>query len=206
MRRRTAINSIVKYLSDKDICLFCGRSLCLYGYQTEYPVSYYIYDVNGVALSIGLGIAINTNKRVFCFIDDSELLYNIDIIQQIGVSKLKNIFIIVVKSGRYMDDGKHPTIFDSISSPRGIFLNSGFIVHDYTKYINNKNFKTMSNVLSRIVGPLVIFVSTDNYYDFDYDVFLSIPFTDINKSFVDKIVDKETALFDPPFIDNVGVD
>jgi hypothetical protein len=54
-----------------------------------------------------------------------------------------------------------PTIFKNISAPKGVLFSMGFLVHDYTKYIEKFESKKLINILEKTIGPVTIMISVD---------------------------------------------
>ena len=159
MKRKTTVKNILSYINSNDVVIFLGSGLSKESYSYDKDGYFYIKEDNCDGLAIALGIAMNTDKRVFVFCNDSDLLKNISYMLNIAVSGCKNIFIIILNSGKYQESGGQPTIFDSISAPKGVLFNMGFVIYDYTNYLKNKNsMKELRQLIERNIGPVVIFI------------------------------------------------
>ena len=159
MKRKTVIKTILSCLKDNDIVIFLGSGLSKEAYNYDRDGNFYIQDNNSNGLSIALGIAMNTDKRVFVFCNDSDLLKNINHMINISVSSCKNIFIVILNSGKYQESGGQSTVFNSISAPKGVLFSMGFLVFDYTNYLKNKSsLKELGQLIERGVGPISIFI------------------------------------------------
>ena len=162
MKRYSAIRVFVKSLEPGDIGIFIGDGLCKEAFVYERPGNLYLPSYDNM-ISLSLGMAMCTNKRVFIFCDDNYLIKNMSEIAQIAVSKCSNIYLIVLVSGYYMDIGKFPTIYNSITAPQNVMFNMGFIVHNYTRHFKNiKNTEKEINAIWRKAkGPLAGVVNLD---------------------------------------------
>jgi len=107
-------------------------------------------------LSLSLGMAMCTNRRVFIFCNDSYFIRNMSEIAHMAVSRCQNIYLVVMVSGYYMDIGNLPTIYNSITAPQNVMFNMGFIVHNYTRHFKGlKNpTKEINAIWKKSKGPL----------------------------------------------------
>ena len=68
----------------------------------------------GHSLSISLGLALNTKKKVLCLIGDGALLMKLGSIATIFDKKPKNLDIVVLNNKCLESTGKQPTSFEAI--------------------------------------------------------------------------------------------
>lgn len=157
MKRYGMVKLFSGAMEDGDVGIFIGDSLCKEAYVCHRMGNLYLPTYDN-AFSLGLGIAMNTNRRVFIFCDDTYLLRNMPEVFHIGVSKCKNIFIVIFISGIYSDSIKHPTIFKSVRSIIGVIFNIGFSVHDYKLHFKNirNPIKEIKSTWKKIIGPLAV--------------------------------------------------
>ena len=157
MKRYGMVKLFSGAMEDGDVGIFIGDNLCKEAYVCHRPGNLYLPTYDN-AFSLGLGIAMNTKRRVFIFCDDTYLLKNMTEVFHIGVSKCKNIFIVTFISGTYYDNVKHPTIFKGIRSIIGVMFNIGFSVHDYKLHFKNirNPIKEIKSTWKRIIGPLAV--------------------------------------------------
>ena len=159
MKRKTVIKTILSFIKGNDVAIFLGAGLSKEAYKYDRDGNFYIQDNNSNGLAIALGIAMNTDKRVFVFCNDSDLLKNISYMLSIAVSNCKNIFVIILNSGKYQESGGQSTIFDGISAPKSVLFSIGFLVFDYTNYLRNKtSTKELGQLIERNIGPIAIFI------------------------------------------------
>jgi hypothetical protein len=161
MKRFSAIRELTKVLNESDVAIFSGADMCKEAYQYDKPGYFYIEDSFGIATSFGLGVALSTDKRVFVFVGEGDLLRDLTAVGQAGASKCKNLFIVVLDNGGYQHAGNFPNIFDSFLSKKGVFYNIGCLVHDFTVNIKNRYLVEVRAAVERIRGPMVILVEVD---------------------------------------------
>lgn len=205
MKRYNVIKIFLSCIEDNDVVIFAGSNLSKEAFQFDREGNFYIEDTDAIALSVTIGIAMSTDKRVFLICEDSTFLKDFGSAAQAAVSKCKNIFYLILNSGYYQDSGKHPTIFNEISGLKGVLFNLGFVVHDYTAYLKNKNsINYMKNIVKTIRGPLVIFINIDvgikkKINDIKYT---KVELKNRICSFINKKEDG-TSLFIPPALNNM---
>jgi len=157
MKRFTLNRLFLSLLNDNDVVVITGKGLCEEAYRYDKKGYFYIKKSNGIASSVALGIAMNTDKRVFVLCSDYEFLKEVGAAPQIGASKCRNIFYVLFDEGIYSDDGGVPTIFRELPSPLSIFFNCSFGFSDYSNFFYNKgSLKTLKSTLDMSEGPRVI--------------------------------------------------
>lgn len=201
MKRQPVLRRLLSALSDNDVAVI-SNSLIKEAFEYDREGSFYINGTSTMAASFGLGLAIGIKKRVFVFVSDGEFLKEFGVAAQIAVSKCRNIFYIILSSGRYQSSGGQPTIFKELSSPKGFLFNLGFLVHDYTNYFKNKSSeKSIPKIISRVKGPLAILVDVDEGIKKNLNE-LSYSETELKERLISFMAndDLETSLFEPPII------
>lgn len=161
IKRYTFIRTVNQVLLEEDIGIFVGSDLCKEAFVYDRPGNLYISDSIPYSISMALGIAMTTKNRVFLFCNDAYVLNNLSEMAHVAVSKCSNIFIIVHRSGMYLNKKGLPTIFDGLSNPHGLFFNMGFKVHDYSRSLSNKtnHVKELREVWKGVLGPLVVLLT-----------------------------------------------
>ncbi len=161
MKRQPIIRRLLEALNDNDVAVI-SNNLSKEAFEYDRPGNFYLSGTSTIAASFGLGLAIGTKKRVFVFVSDGEFLKDFGVASQLAVSKCKNIFYVILHSGKYQSSGGQPTIFREIHAPKGLLFNLGFLVHDYTHYFKNRSSeKAVSKIIDRVRGPLAILVAVD---------------------------------------------
>lgn len=158
MKRFSAIKELSKILTDSDIAIFSGSEMCKEAYQYDKPGYFYVENSFGLTVSFALGIALSTDKRVFVFVGEGDLLRELAVIGQVGASGCKNMFVIILDNGGYQQAGNFPNIFDRFLSKKGVLFNSGCLVHDFTVNLNNRYLVEIRAAVERIRGPMVILI------------------------------------------------
>jgi hypothetical protein len=158
MKRFSVVRIFNQKLLPTDAAIFFGKELCKEAYKYDRSGNLYIED-DTTSLSLGLGLAISSTKRVFVFCTDVRLLEDLGIIVQMGVSRCLNIFMVVLSTGTHMDVGNYPSIFGILKSPKGLLFNAGVVTHDYTQQIKIGTFeKDLDAIVPTIKGPLIALV------------------------------------------------
>jgi hypothetical protein len=199
MKRYSVIKNFTNLLKDNDIVIFSGKNMCKEAYQYDKPGYFYIDDTFGMSVSFALGVAMSTDKRVFVFVGEGDLLRELAVLGQVAVSKCKNMFVIVLDNGVYQSAGNHPNIFDSFMSKKGFIYNLGCLVHDFTFHFNDKYFVEVQSAVDRIRGPMIILIDVDKSVKKGTSNYKLVPIKQKNK-FTKFVQNKElgTELFTPP--------
>jgi hypothetical protein len=194
MKRHGMVKLFNTTMDNGDIGIFIGDSLCKEAYSCHRPGNLYLSSYDDV-FSLGLGIAMNNDRRVFIFCDDTYLLKNMTDVFHIGVSKCKNIFIVIFISGTYSESIKNPTIFKSVRSIIGVLFNIGFSVHDYKLHFKNirNPVKEIKSAWKNIIGPLIVVAEPENGIKLFSDFFPAEKESLLN--IIDFIHDKKTIAY-----------
>jgi len=161
MRRYTLIKNFIGSLKDNDVAIISGKEMCKEAYQYDRPGNFYIQDACGLSQSFALGMAMCSNKRIFILTGEGDLLRELAVLSQMSASKCSNIFLVIVDNGIYQTAGKLPNIMESMRSKRGVMLNIGLVVFDFTVYLRGKEFKKMELFMQNLRGPVVLFFDID---------------------------------------------
>ncbi len=73
------------------------------------PQNFYMLGSMGLASSIGLGLALSTNKRVIVLEGDGSALMNLGALATIGANQPKNYVLIIIDNEAYGSTGFQPT-------------------------------------------------------------------------------------------------
>jgi len=107
---------IVSGFFDNEIVVASLGDICpeLY-YVKDRGLNFYVIAALGQASSVGLGMAINTLKRVYVIDGDGSLLMNPNILCEISSLRPSNLTLIVLDNGTYSTTGNQKTpAYDSI--------------------------------------------------------------------------------------------
>jgi hypothetical protein len=164
MKRFTGVRILTQATSESDVAVFIGKEICEEAAPYLSSGSYLMFsDEEDYLLSMTLGMAMCTDKRVFVFCEEHYFIRNLSEVLQIGVSKCRNLFIIFFCSGEYIAAPGLPTVFDSANNQHGIFYNMGMLVHDYKnqfKFSRNP-IKFVRETWDRVKGPIAIIMKTE---------------------------------------------
>lgn len=163
MKRQSIIRLFTSYLTENDLAIFAGNNICKEANLYDREGNFYIEDETGIGLSLALGIAMCTDKRVFIFCDDYYFLKELSAVIHMSLSKCKNIFLVILISGEYQHSGGHnPTIFNAINAPKTVLFGAGFLINDYTKHFNEfPSSKSVKSLLTSLYGPVAITIYMD---------------------------------------------
>lgn len=116
MKRSEAIKTILDLLNDDDLAVFSTGMICREAFAIkDRPSNFYMLGSMGLASAIGLGLALNTDKRVVVFDGDGALLMNLGILAQVGALQPKKLIHIVLDNGTYGSTGGQSSIARQVS-------------------------------------------------------------------------------------------
>jgi thiamine pyrophosphate-dependent acetolactate synthase large subunit-like protein len=160
MRRFKVIKKILALLEYEDIALFTtgmiGREAF---FAKDRESNFYMIGSMGLASSVGLGIAMNTERRVFVFDGDGSALMDLGTMAMIGALKPRNLIHIVLDNESYQSTGGQPTISNVID------LAKIAISCNYVNIFKITDAKDLENVFSEKIylpGPNFILIKISN--------------------------------------------
>lgn len=200
MKRYRVVKDFLLCLKDNDVAIFSGKDLSREAFQYDRKGNFYISDAPGLASSLAIGMAMNTDKRIFVFCGDGDFMLELGAAAQMAVSKCENIFYVVFDNGCYQASGCQPTIFRELASIMGVIFNFGFVTHKFTKHFEKKiSVSKMSKTIANLRGPSAIIIEVDKGYkkglrDVSYSK------VELKNNISDFIRNRElgTSLFVPP--------
>ena len=162
MKRYNVVKLFSSYLKKDDLIIFAGINICKEAYLNDREGNFYIEDETGIGISLALGVALNTEKRVFLLCDDYYFIKDLSAVLQASLSGCKNLFLVVLNSGEYQYSGHNPTTFRSIPAFKTIMFGAGFLINDYTRHFSSaQRAKGAKNLLENLHGPVFIVVDID---------------------------------------------
>jgi hypothetical protein len=162
MTKKNIIKQYISFLTKNDIIIFAGKSICQEASKYSDLNILCLDDDCGYGLSIAFGIAMSTKKRVCIICDDYYLLKDVGAVVHMGISKLKNLFIIIIRDGYYPFVQNMPTIESNIPNFKGLLFGSGFLINDYSHYFKTQTLaKTIKSWVTVMKGPLALFIDFD---------------------------------------------
>lgn len=204
MKRYSVLKKILPCLKDNDIAVFSNNEICKEAFGYDKSGNFYMLDSFGISLSLALGIAMGTDKRVFVFSSENDFLREIGSVAQMAVSKCNNIFYIIFASGSHQSSGGQFNIFNGLSSVKGVLANFGLLVYDYTPiFKDNNKLSRIDTLIDRLRGPLVVLIKVDKGLNKKAKN-VTYSKTELRDRIINFVGDKElnTSLFSPPsFLD-----
>ncbi len=203
MKRYRAIRDFTSCLKDNDVAIFSGKETSKEAYLYDRDGNFYVLDSPGTVASLGLGMSMSTNKRVFVFVGDGEFLMELAVAAQMTASKCLNLTYVVLDNGIYQSAGGQPTIFREVGSVKGLLFGLGFTVFDLTPYFKDKkSIAKMAKIIDNLKGPTAILVKVDkgeNKKTKDIELSKTV-LKDRISGFVQNL-ELGTSLFVPPALD-----
>jgi hypothetical protein len=202
MKKNNFIKQFTSFLNKDDIIIFAGKSIC--NEPSIYTQSNIlcIDDDCGYGMSIALGISMGTKKRVYLVCDDYYLLKDFGSVIHLGLSKIVNLFIVVLVTGHYPSVENMPTVAESIPNIKSLLFGTGFVVHDYTKHFKTQaSAKLAKGLISSARGPMAIFMWPDKTKE-DLLCTNKVYYNQITQitKLKEILKDESTALFTPPLV------
>ena len=157
MKRQKLIETFVSFLKSNDVAVFCGQELGKSAALIDEDGFYYADGSYG--LGVALGIAMCTDKRVFVFCRDADVIGDLSVMVQMAASHQKNLFCVILNEGCYQEVKNQPTLTSSVYSIKGLLFNYGFLVHDYSHFFKGRiNKKLLTSTVERLTGPMLILI------------------------------------------------
>ena len=207
MKRKRVLRDFLSCLKENDIVIFSGQNISQEALDYDKEGYFYIEKSYGIAPCLALGISMSTDKRVFIIDGDGGCMMEMSSLAQIGASKVKNLFYVVLNNGVYQSAGGHPTIFKEVSSINGTILGFGFTVFNLTAYFKKKSsLPKMNKIINNLRGPVAIFIDVDKSISkekVDLDIKKKNLRNRINK-FI-RNTDLGTSLFRPPTVQELDL-
>jgi len=201
MTRYMVLKYIMKCLNDNDIAIFTGAGLCREAFNFDRPGNFYIDDAFGFSVPFAIGLSLGTDKRVFVFCGEGDLIRNLGAAMQMAISKKKNIILVILNNNMYQDVGDHPNIFCNLKHKHGMFFDMGFLSFNLTSYfVDSYHAKNIKELMLRLSGPVSIFIDVEKSKTFPELTISKMDLTDRFKKFVqDRSLG--TSLLEPPKLD-----
>ena len=115
MRRFEAIKTILGMLNEDDIALFTTGMISREAFHVkDRKANFYMIGSMGLVSSVGLGVALNTKKKVVIFDGDGSVLMDMGTMAMIASEKPANLIHIVLDNESYQSTGGQPTVSSDI--------------------------------------------------------------------------------------------
>ena len=109
MRRFEAIRRIMDAVTDELVVCNLGHPSQELFQIKDRPENFYMLGSMGLASSIGLGIALSTDRTVIVIDGDGSVLMNLGTLATIGVTQPENYILVIVDNESYGSTGFQPT-------------------------------------------------------------------------------------------------
>lgn len=110
-----SMRELLSYLNDEDIALFTTGMISRYAAScNDRKANFYMVGSMGLVSSVGLGMALNTSKRIFIFDGDGSILMDMGTMAMIARYKPQNLFHIIFDNESYESTGGQATISKEI--------------------------------------------------------------------------------------------
>jgi hypothetical protein len=159
MRRDIVLRKICGLTKPADVLIFGGDTLASEAWDLYRPGYFYVDDKPSFTLPMSLGVTMGTDKRVFVFVSEDDVMRNLGILNQISFVKRQNIFITIF-------NGKTSEVFDKSLSMISLIFNTGCRVFDLTLDFNNGQLNVRP-FFNRGQGPMVSLIRVDKSKKFD---------------------------------------
>lgn len=140
-----AMEKLIFSLNEEDVALFnLGlNSRIAYSFKDR-KYNFYMLGSMGLVSSVGLGLALSCDKKVFIFDGDGSLLMDMGIMSMIGPLKCKNLIHIVFDNEAYCSTGNQATYTDKID------LASAAEVYGYNTVIKLESIEECDDFASSV--------------------------------------------------------
>ena len=116
MKELDALKTIMSELDSDDIVLFTTGMISREAQSiSDRPNNFYMIGSMGLLSSVGLGMSLNSKKKIVVIDGDGALLMDMGTMALIAFEKPKNLIHIVIDNGSYCSTGRQPTISREVS-------------------------------------------------------------------------------------------
>lgn len=124
---------------------------------SDRPQNFYMLGSMGMASSIGLGLSLAQNKKVYVIDGDGSILMNLGSLSTVGNYAPSNYYLIIVDNSAHGSTGNQPTHTGKKTRLKDIAIGAGI---KKVKEVSDEG-KLKKALLSFEKGPLVIVAKTD---------------------------------------------
>lgn len=109
LTRREAIEALSGHFGDAVVLATIGRTCDELYEVADRDLNFYVMGGMGQASAVGLGMAVNTSRKVYVLDGDGSLLMNPGIFSEIGAVAPANLTIVALDNGTYCTTGDQKT-------------------------------------------------------------------------------------------------
>lgn len=154
MKSSDVMDSFLSYLRDEDIALFTTGLISRNAFScNDRKANFYMIGSMGLVSSVGLGIALNTTKRVFVFDGDGSIFMDMGTMAMIAQQKPLNFFHIVFDNEVYESTGNQPSLSRQVALD-AIAKAAGY--KNVFKFSNTIEPQVISDIVKSQTGPVFI--------------------------------------------------
>lgn len=158
MRAEEVIEQVLLNCKEDDVCIFTTGFTSRIAFSLrDRKANFYVLGSMGLVSSLGLGISLNTEKRVFVFDGDGSLLMNLGIMPVIAKCSPKNLFHCLLDNRSYSSTGNQPTVsaqMDWVGAARNAGYKGAFCIS------SSALKKSLKRYIS-LPGPVLLHFYTD---------------------------------------------
>ena len=164
LTREEAIQMVSNFLNEEDIVVSTTGKISreLFEYR-EYNKQGHGNDFltvgsMGHSSSIALGIALSSDKKIFCFDGDGSLLMHMGSLALIGSKKPENFYHILFNNSAHESVGGLPTVMSNID------INNLILSCKYENVFNASNSEELKEILPKFLssnGPVFLNINVD---------------------------------------------
>jgi len=114
VKRKEAVKNIMSKITDELVITTTGLISREVHHMKDRPENFYMCGSMGCALSIGMGLALNTNRKVVVIDGDGAALMSLSSLVLSNFIKLKNLRHIILDNGTYGSTGSQMTCSGSV--------------------------------------------------------------------------------------------
>lgn len=115
MNSKDSIKTILDLMSEREMALFTTGFISRLAFaHKDRPANFYMIGSMGLVSSVGLGIALNSSRRVVIFDGDGSALMDMGTMAMIGSLRPKNIIHIVLDNQSYESTGGQPSLTEKV--------------------------------------------------------------------------------------------
>ncbi len=160
MTRSEAIKTILNVLRDEDIALFTTGMISREAFDyNDRTSNFYMIGSMGLVSSVGLGIALNTDRSVFIFDGDGSALMDLGTMALIAAERPANLFHIVLDNECYQSTGNQPTIAEKVDLA-AVAVAAGYA--SVSTVSDTGGLKNEFEKVDGISGPYFLLVKVEN--------------------------------------------
>jgi len=158
LKRAEAIKCIAEELENElVVCNLGFPSQELYSVKDE-PTHFYMLGSIGLVSSIGLGLALSTERKVVVLDGDGSLFYNLGSLITIATQKPENLYWIILDNQSHGSTGFQQTYDPEVTSIEQLSLAAGF--KRLVTASNQEQIKKATELFKQ-KGPLFMIVKID---------------------------------------------